>query len=68
MADTPLPPACDLPPDIMSLARMIVRECRAPGQYAINLTVSPYRSEPLQVEILTVSTVRTAELTRRDDA
>ena len=60
----PAAPA-DLSPHIISLARMIARDCHAQGSYAVNLIVSPYPSVPLQVEIKQVSTVRAATLERK---
>lgn len=55
----------DLPPDMLSLARMMARDCRAPGQYVVYLTVPPYPRDPVQVEIKTVSTIRDTVVSRQ---
>jgi hypothetical protein len=50
---------------MLSLARMMARDCRAPGQYVVYLTVPPYPRDPVQVEIKTVSTIRDTVVSRQ---
>lgn len=62
----PLPPIGppDLPQDIISLARQIVRDCVSPGRYAIFLDVPHYPSQPKTALIVKQETIRMIEMKR----
>lgn len=49
----------DLPPHIVRLARMIARDCHAPGRYVVHLIIRP--DQPMQIETARVETIRQAE-------
>ena len=40
----------DLPPHIVRLARMIARDCAAPGVYVIHLTISDRPRVPILIQ------------------
>lgn len=52
----------DLPPHILRLGRMMARQCKAPGKYLVELTISPYPNTPATVEISALHTIRRAEI------
>ena len=68
---TPTPPqpppanGDDLPPHVLRLARMVARDCKAPGRYMVELTISPYPGVPAETEISTLSTIRKAHIEKR---
>lgn len=64
---TPLPPA-DLPPHILSAARMIARDCVAPGEYLVRLVIPAYPSEPVSVQTARLEVIRDAGVTRQAPA
>lgn len=59
---TPPPNGNDLPPHILKLSRMMARQCKAPGKYLVELTISPYPNTPAQVEISALQTIRREEI------
>lgn len=52
----------DLPPHIVRLARMIARDCHAPGRYVVNLIIRP--GQPMQIETARIETIRQSEAER----
>lgn len=62
---TPTPQAdqvgpADLPPNVVSLARAIVRDCAAAGIYVVTLSVSPYTQETTIIQTARVEVIRKA--------
>ena len=55
----------DLPPHVLRLARMVARDCKAPGRYMVELTISPYPGVPVGAEISTLSTIRKTDIEKR---
>jgi hypothetical protein len=55
----------DLPPHILRLARMMARDCAAPGQYVIHLIIPAYKTESVSIETARVDMIRRAEVARR---
>ena len=56
----PSAPPADLPPQIVSLARRVARDCKAPGRYVVELTVPPHAGDKMQVEISRKETISKA--------
>lgn len=52
----------DLPPHIVSLARRMAHDCAQPGRYLIELTISPYPSEPAQATVNRVDTLKKLDI------
>lgn len=52
----------DIPAHIISLARLIQRNCPGPGKYQITLNMPAYPNEAMMTEIARVETVRLQEI------
>ena len=63
---TPLGAPDDLPHYMVNLARRIVRDCHAPGQYVILLDVPHYAGAPKTAVIAKQETIRTLQLDKRN--
>jgi len=48
----------DLPEEVVSLARMLVRTCRTPGEYTIQFTVSDHKLRVTTAVIARVEKLR----------
>jgi hypothetical protein len=55
----------DLPPHILRLARMIARDCAAPGQYVIHLTIPDRPRAPATIQTARVDVIRDAVAERK---
>lgn len=56
----------DIPPELLSIARSIMRDCRAPGTYAVTLTISPHKAQISAASITKLEQIRDiSPLTRR---
>jgi hypothetical protein len=49
----------DLSPEVLSLARMLMRECRQPGHYSIDFEVSDHQRKIKTAVIARVENIRT---------
>lgn len=58
-------PVLDLPPHILQAARMMARDCAAPGEYFVRLVIPAYRAELVSVQTVRVDVIRTAEVARK---
>lgn len=54
----------DLPREMVSLARQIVRDCSAPGRYIIFLDIPTYPNQPKTAVIAKQETIRLMEMKR----
>ena len=57
---TPSPhhPITDLPPELLSLARMLARDCTTPGRYTVEFTISPYQKHIETAVVSRLETIR----------
>ena len=58
-ARAPAPaPVTDLPAHIVRLARAIARDCAAPGEYVIRLTVPDYPGQAVTMQTARIEVIR----------
>lgn len=60
----PPPPGSDLPAHVLSLARMIARDCSAPGEYTIKLTIPDRPGQPALMQTARLDVIREASAAR----
>lgn len=54
----------DIPSDMISLARQIIRDCHAPGRYIIFLDIPHYPNQPKTAVIAKQEIIRAVDMKR----
>ncbi len=57
----------DIPPELLSIARSIARECRNPGSYSLNFTVSNYKLRIQDARIVKLERIQNIQLKGRQN-